>query len=186
MALRKIRQYGDSILRKKAKPVQYFDGVLHNLLDDMWETLRHNEGLGMAATQVGILKQVIVIELEDETFELINPKIVRTEGLELKTEACLSVPNKQGDVERPVFISVKAYNRYGEEYVIETEDDMLTTAICHEMDHLEGILFIDKAQRVQDRPMEENVKKPHTTKPKKNKNRPIKTKIITAATLATA
>ena len=159
MALRKIRQYGDDILKKKAKPVVAYDAVLHHLLDDMWETLRHYEGLGMAAPQVGVLRRIIVIELEDDNFELINPQIIESSGNETKTEACLSVPNKQGEVDRPVYVKVRAQNRYNEPYELETDDDMLATAICHEMDHLDGVLFIDRAKKVQDRPPEEDVKK---------------------------
>ena len=159
MALRKIRQYGDDILLKKAKPVKAFDSALHNLLDDMWETLWYYDGLGMAAPQVGILRRIVVIELEGEMFEMINPQITESSGSEVKTEACLSVPSKQGDVERPTFLRVEALDRFGELYEIETDDDMLTTAICHEIDHLDGILFIDKAAKIQDRPPDEEVRK---------------------------
>lgn len=159
MALRQIRQYGDDILVKKARPVKYFDAALHGLLDDMWDTLRQFDGLGLAAPQVGILRRVIVIELDDDIFELINPEIVESDGNEVKSEACLSVPNKQGDVERPTFVRVKALDRYGEPYEIETDDDMLATAICHELDHLDGILFLDRATKIQDRPLDEDPKK---------------------------
>ena len=168
MALRTIRQYGDDILQKKAKPVQSFDAVLHNLLDDMWDTLREYEGLGMAAPQVGILRRVIVIELEDENYELINPELVDFSGDEIKSEACLSVPNKQGDVHRPTYVKIEALDRHGEPYVIETDDDMFATALSHEMDHLDGILFLDKAIKVQDRPDEEVVK---AKRAKKGKNK---------------
>jgi len=159
MALRQIRQYGDDILKKKARPVMKFDGVLHGLLDDMWETLRHYDGLGLAAPQVGMLRRVIVIELDNDNFELINPEIVETIGSDVKSEACLSVPHKQGDVERPTFVRISALDRNGEPYEIETDDDMLATALCHELDHLDGILFLDKATKIQDRPPEEDTKK---------------------------
>ena len=172
MALRHIRQYGDDILQKKAKPVRVFDDVLHRLLDDMWDTLRANDGLGMAAPQVGILRRVIVIGFEDETLELINPVVVEASGSEVKTEACLSVPDKQGEVERPVYVKVEAFDRYGEPFEVVTEDDMMATAICHEMDHLDGILFIDKATKIQDRPSEEEVKKGKIEGKIKKKARP--------------
>ena len=159
MALRSIRQHGDYILQKKAKPVQVFDGALHGLLDDMLETLRHYDGLGMAAPQVGILRRVIVIEAEGNLYEIINPEIVETVGQEPKTEACLSVPNKQGEVQRPTFVKVDAFDRYGNPYSIETEDDLLATALCHEIDHLDGVLFIEKATKVQDRPPDDDVRK---------------------------
>ena len=155
MALRQIRQYGDDILTKKAKLVKVFDSTLHRLIDDMWDTLREHDGLGLAAPQVGILRRLIVIELEDEAYELINPVVVESTGNEVKLEACLSIPNKQGEVERPTFIKLEAVDRYGEPFMLETDDDMLTTAICHEMDHLEGILFLDRAIKIQDRPDEE-------------------------------
>ena len=156
MALRQIRQYGDDILKKKAKAVQAFDSGLHRLLDDMWDTLREHDGLGLAAPQIGILRQVIVIELEEDAYELINPVIVESSGSEVKTEACLSVPEKQGDVERPTYVKIEAMDRYGTPYVIEADDELLPTALCHELDHLEGILFLDRAIKIQDRPLEED------------------------------
>lgn len=180
MALRTIRQYGDDILQKKAKPVQNFDGVLHSLLDDMWETLRENEGLGMAAPQVGILRRVIVIELDNDEFELINPIILESSGCEVKSEACLSVPNKQGDVERPAYVKVEAVDRHGEPYMVESDNDMLVTAICHEIDHLDGILFLDKAIKVQDRPDEEVVKAKKARRPKSSRRGKTKRHKITS------
>jgi len=159
MALRKIRTYGDDILKKSARPVVKFDKTLHHLLDDMWETLKEYDGLGMAAPQIGMLRRIIVIELDDDNYELINPEIVEATGDEIKIEACLSVPNKQGDVKRPTFIRVAAVDRHGEPYELETDDDMLTTAICHEIDHLDGILFLDKAVKISDRPPDEDMKK---------------------------
>ena len=156
MALRQLRQLGDDILKKKAKPVQAFDAALHGLLDDMWDTLRQNEGLGLAAPQIGVLRRIAIIELEDETFELINPEIVEASPeKEVRTEACLSVPDMQGDVERPTYIIVEALDRDGNVYELETDDDLLATALCHELDHLDGILFVDKAIKVQDRSDEE-------------------------------
>ena len=183
MALRTIRQYGDDILKKKAKPVQVFDNALHHLLDDMWETLRHYDGLGMAAPQVGILRRVIVIELDDDLYELINPVLTESIGNEVKTEACLSVPSKQGEVERPTFVRVDAVDRYGKPYAIETEDDMLATAICHEIDHLDGVLFIDRAKKISDRPPEDDRKarKERDRRRGKKKKQSRKTKVIRPA-----
>jgi len=172
MALRQIRQLGDDILQKKAKPVQVFDSVLHRLIDDMWETCRESDGLGMAAPQVGILRRIVVIEMEEEdiSYELINPVIVEFSGNEVKTEACLSVPNKQGDVERPFYIKIETFDRHGEPYIIEAED-LLAAALCHEIDHLDGILFLDKATKIQDRVDEEDDRRGRRgKKDKKDKN----------------
>ena len=187
MALRQIRQLGDDILRKKAKPVTAFDVTLHSLLDDMWDTLRHYDGLGMAAPQIGKLRRIIVMELEGESYEVINPVILESVGSETKTEACLSVPNKQGEVQRPDAVKVEAVDRYGEPYILETEDDMLATAICHEMDHLDGVLFIDRATKIQDRPPEEDVrkaKKEGKIKKKGRKRQRSKTRIIRGGQMA--
>jgi len=154
MALRQIRQYGDDILQKKAKPVQIFDSVLHRLIDDMWDTCREYDGLGIAAPQIGMLRQIIVIEMDEDdidvSYEIINPVLVESSGCEVKTEACLSVPDKQGDVDRPTYIKIEAMDRHGEPYVIEA-DDLLAAALCHELDHLEGTLFLDKATNIKDR-----------------------------------
>ena len=169
MAIRQIRKYGDDILQKKAKPIQIFDSTLHRLLDDMWDTLRENDGLGLAAPQVGILRCVVVIELEEDIYEIINPKVLDSFGREVKSEACLSIPNKQGDVERPTYIKLEAKDRYGNPYVLETDDDMLTTALCHELDHLDGILFLDRAIRVQDR-INDDLEKGRKNTPKKQKH----------------
>ena len=150
MALRKIRRHGDEILTKKGKPVKLFDKHLHTLLDDMLDTLRAYDGLGLAAPQVGLLRRIVVIELDDTVYELINPVIVASSGSEIKTEACLSIPGLQGDVERPANITVEALDRHGKPFTMEA-DSILATAVCHEIDHLEGILFIDRAVSIFDR-----------------------------------
>ena len=155
MALRQIRQYGDDILKKKAKPVVNFDATLHGLLEDMWDTLREHDGLGLAAPQVGLLRRVVVVELEEESYEIINPEVLESSGCEVRIEACLSVPNKQGNVERPTYIKIQAFDRNKNPFVIETDDEMLVTALCHEIDHLDGVLFLDKALKIQDRPPDE-------------------------------
>ncbi|MDR1559973.1 MAG: peptide deformylase [Clostridiales bacterium] len=149
MALRTIRNYADPLLRKKSKPVKAFDGRLHTLLDDMLETMRSVSGLGLAAPQVGVLKRAVIIEHEETLFELINPEIVETKDTQSRTEACLSVPGKNGLVERPAYVKVKARNRHGEEIIVEGEE-LLAVAFSHELDHLEGVLYIDKATEIFD------------------------------------
>jgi len=150
MALLQIRQYGDEILKKKAKPVTVFDSKLHLLLDDMWDTLKEHDALGLAAPQVGILRRVAIILMDDgEPYEFINPVIVEEIGKDTKNEACLSIPNKQGDVERAASIKVEAVDRFGNPFTLDA-DDVLATGICHEIDHLDGILFLDRAIAVQD------------------------------------
>ncbi|WP_041722582.1 peptide deformylase [Caldicellulosiruptor saccharolyticus] len=146
MALRKIRIYEDEILRKKSKTVEKFDKRLHDLLDDMKETMYEANGIGLAAPQVGILKRAIVVDPGDGAIELVNPQIEYSEGSQIDIEGCLSVPNVWGEVERPKKVIVRGQNRHGEEIKIEAED-LLARALCHEIDHLDGILFIDKVIR---------------------------------------
>jgi len=136
-------------LRKKSKPVKAFDEKLHLLLDDMAETLRSVNGLGLAAPQVGVLKKAVIIELDDKLIELVNPEIVEAAGSQSRSEACLSVPGKNGLVDRPAYVKVKARNRYGEEIAAEGEE-LLAVALCHELDHLDGVLYIDKATEIFD------------------------------------
>ena len=149
MALRMIRTFTDPLLRKKSKPVKAFDSKLCILLEDMHETLRSVSGLGLAAPQVGVLRQAVIIEIEDKLIELINPEITESNGVQTRSEACLSVPNKNGLVERPAYVKVKAQNRNGEEFFVEGEE-LLAVALCHELDHLSGILYIDKATELFD------------------------------------
>mgnify|MGYP000108512550 CR=1 FL=1 len=146
MALRKIRTYEDEILRKKSKTVEKFDKRLHDLLDDMRETMYEANGIGLAAPQVGILKRAIVVDTGDGAIELVNPQIEYFEGSQIDIEGCLSVPNVWGEVERPKKVIVRGQNRHGEEIKIKAED-LLARALCHEIDHLDGILFIDKVIR---------------------------------------
>ena len=153
MALRQIRQYGDDILRKKAKPVGAINENIRVLLDDMLETLRARNGVGLAAPQVGVLRRVAVVEMEEALYEMINPVIVETEGVQRHWEACLSVPGKTGDIERPAYIKIEALNRQGESYFVEGRD-VLATVLCHELDHLDGVLYLDKALQVADSPPE--------------------------------
>lgn len=145
MAIRFIREEGDEILRKKSREVTAFDARLSALIDDMYDTMYEANGVGLAAVQVGILRRAVVIDTreEGERLELINPEIVSAEGLCEVAEGCLSVPGVRGYVERPEKVVVKAQDRSGEwhEYVGE---GLLAQAMCHEIDHLDGGLFIDK------------------------------------------
>lgn len=148
MALRKIREIGDSCLKKKCRPVEKFDDKLHILLDDMKETLASANGVGLAAPQVGILRRAVVIDLGEEEgiLELVNPEIIRTDGSETAPEGCLSVPGKVGEVERPTSATVRACDRFGKEYEY-TGEGIIARCICHECDHLDGILYVDKVIR---------------------------------------
>ena len=159
MALRIIRTYTDPLLRKKSKPVKVFDEKLHILLDDMLDTLHSVNGLGLAAPQVGSLRQVVIIELEDRVLELVNPEILETQGTQTRSEACLSVPGKNGLVERPAHVKVRAFDRNGVEFTAEGEE-LLAVAMCHEIDHLSGVLYIDKATEIHDATEEEDAEAP--------------------------
>lgn len=146
MAIRMIRRVGDDVLRKKSRPVEKITPNVLMLLDDMEETMRKANGVGLAAPQVGILKRVVVIDVGEGLIELINPEIIHTEGKQIEVEGCLSVPGKMGEVERPARVVVKAFNRKGKEIQVEGEG-LLAKALCHEIDHLNGILYIDKVIR---------------------------------------
>ncbi len=146
MALREIVIDGDPILRKTSRPVEKFDQKLATLLDDMAETMYfENRGIGIAGVQVGILRRVFVVDIGDENgkLEFVNPEIYEREGAALGVEGCLSCPGKNGYVERPTRIKVRAQDRNGEWFDLEAEG-LLAVCICHEYDHLDGILFIDK------------------------------------------
>lgn len=143
MAIRNIRKYGDELLRKKSRKIEKIDDRILTLLEDMAETMYSAEGVGLAAPQVGILKRVVVIDVGEGLIKLINPEIIETEGSQKDVEGCLSVPGEQGEVERPYKVKVKALNEKGEEIVLEGEE-LLARALCHEIDHLDGVLFVDK------------------------------------------
>lgn len=143
MAIRNIIKDGDSTLRKKSRVIEKIDKRITTLIDDMIETMYEANGVGLAAPQVGILKRIAVIDVGDGIIELINPEIIDMKGEETDTEGCLSVPGVTGDVKRPKWVKVRALDRNGK--IIEIEGkDLLARAFCHEIDHLEGILFIDK------------------------------------------
>lgn len=143
MALRNIRTLGDDILRKKCRPVDTIDERTLTLLDDMAETMYEANGVGLAAPQIGILKRIVVIDIGEGLIELINPEIVSVEGSIKDLEGCLSVPGKCGYVVRPEKVTVTALDRNGDKIVI-TGEGLLAKAFCHEIDHLDGIVFVDK------------------------------------------
>lgn len=144
MAIRNIVKIGDDVLRKKCRPVEKFDEKLHILLDDMKETMRKAEGVGLAAPQVGMLKRAFVIETEETgVIEFINPEILETLGKQVGQEGCLSVPERYGDVERPAIVKIKAFDRNGKEFEMVLKK-LGARAVCHENDHLDGVLYIDK------------------------------------------
>lgn len=148
MALLKIRTEEDEVLRKKSRPVTEITPRIHTMLDDMLETMRRADGCGLAAPQIGVLRRVVVIEVTPgEVLELINPEIIETSGEAAGAEGCLSLPGKQGIVKRPSFVRVQALDRNG---VLQTYEgtDLLARCFCHEIDHLDGILYTDKATKI--------------------------------------
>ena len=149
MAIRTIRISTDEVLRKTCKEVKETTPNLLTLLDDMADTMYDANGVGLAAPQVGILKRVVVIDIGEGLVELINPVILETSGSQTDDEGCLSVPGKYAPVERPNYVKVKAMDRDGNEFIIEGEE-LMARALCHEIDHLDGILYIDKALPVEE------------------------------------
>ncbi len=143
MAIRNIRKIGDDILRKKCRKVEQIDYRIKTLLDDLADTMYEADGVGLAAPQVGILKRIAVVDVGEGIVELINPVITETSGTQTETEGCLSVPDRYGKVERPQTVTVKTLDRDGNEYEI-TGHDLFARALCHEIDHLDGIMFVDK------------------------------------------
>ena len=149
MAKRNIVKFGDELLRKKCREVTAFDDRLWVLLDDMYETMKAANGVGLAAPQVGILKRAVVIDVGDGKIELINPVITSAKGKQRDKEGCLSAPDVWGYVERPLKVKITAMNRYGKEIKVEGKD-LLARAFCHEIDHLNGIIFTDLADEMID------------------------------------
>lgn len=143
MALRQIRTIGDDILRKQCKPIKEITPRITALIEDMFETMYEANGVGLAASQVGILKQLVVIDADDEhQYVLINPEILETSGTQTGSEGCLSVPGKSGIVTRANYVKVRALDEHMEEFILEGEE-LLARAILHECDHLKGNLFVD-------------------------------------------
>ena len=145
MAIRIVRENGDEILRKKAREVEAVDDKIRQILDDMVETMHQFNGVGLAGPQIGILKRLVVIDLYDDNgpIKLVNPRMVEQKGEQEVEEGCLSFPNQYAKLIRPAQVVVEAQNDNGEMFRIEAED-LLAQALSHELDHLEGILFVDK------------------------------------------
>lgn len=143
MAVRQIRLIGDDILTKKCKPVKEMTPRIEELIEDMFETMYENYGVGLAAPQIGVLKQIVVIDVDDgNQYVLINPEIIETDGTQTGMEGCLSVPGKSGVVTRPNYVKVKAMDETMNWYELEGEE-LLARAICHECAHLSGELYVD-------------------------------------------
>lgn len=153
MAIRQIVKVGDEVLRKKSFEVTDFGEKTHQLLDDMYETLVKADGAGLAAVQVGVLRRIFLVikgdSAKDGVYEIINPEIISQSGTQCGVEGCLSVTNKWGDVERPYKLTLKYQDRYGKTHKLKAEG-FLAKAICHEYDHLDGILYIDKAKNIRE------------------------------------
>ena len=147
MALRNIVTEGDSVLNKVCRPVTAFDKRLHLLLDDMKETLEESGGVGLAAPQVGVLRRVVLVDDGEQILELITPEIVEESGSQTDLEGCLSVPGKYGIVTRPNVVKVRAQNRSGEWFEAEGEE-LTARCFCHELDHLDGRLYTEIAERM--------------------------------------
>lgn len=143
MAIRNIRTDEDPILRKKSREVEKFDDRLWQLLDDMADTMYAAEGVGLAAVQVGILRRVVIVDVGEGLIELINPEIIDEDGIQCDVEGCLSLPGKQAYTMRPMTVTVKAQNRNGN-WCVYKGTELKAKAFCHEIDHLDGILYVDK------------------------------------------
>jgi peptide deformylase len=146
MAVRTIRKVDDDVLRKKSKEIEKIDSRIVTLLDDMADTMYKAEGIGLAAPQVGVLRRAVVIDIGEGLIKLINPEIISYSGEQTDVEGCLSIPDIHGEVKRPLSVIVRALNEKGEAVEI-SGSDLLARALCHEIDHLNGVLFTDKAIR---------------------------------------
>ena len=149
MAKLKILKIGDETLRKVCRPVDTVTPRIKTLLDDMIETMRAADGVGLAAPQVGVLRRVFIVMAEDKYYECINPVIIEKSGLQIGNEGCLSVKGKYGEVERPMHVTVKAFDRYGKPFTVKASG-FLARAFCHENDHLDGVLYVDKATNIEE------------------------------------
>ena len=148
MAIRNVVQVGDEVLRQKCFAVENFDESLEKLLDDMRDTVKKEQGAGLAAPQVGVLRRVVVVDVEEGYFELINPVILQQKGEQSGWEGCLSVRGKSGIVSRPMKVKISFQDRKGEKYLLQAKG-FFARAICHELDHLDGVLYIDKASHIE-------------------------------------
>ncbi len=149
-----VVQTGEPVLRQRCEEVESFNGELASLLDDMKETVRAEQGAGLAAPQIGIAKRVVVIDVEEGYFEMVNPVIFSTKGEQTGPEGCLSVKGKQGTVTRPNKVKAEYRDRKGKKHKL-TAEGFFARAVCHELDHLDGILYTDKAIEVYDLPEED-------------------------------
>ncbi|MBR6737661.1 MAG: peptide deformylase [Clostridia bacterium] len=151
MAIRQIVKLGDEVLRKKSFAVTDFGERTHELLGDMYDTLKKANGAGLAAVQVGVLRRIFLVikgeSIEDGVYEMLNPEIIKESGEQYGTEGCLSVPGKWGEVKRPYKVTVKYQDRYGKPKTLKAEG-FLAKAICHEYDHLNGVVYVDKADNL--------------------------------------
>lgn len=146
MALRNVRVVEDEILRKKCRVVENIDNKILTILDDMVETMYHNDGVGLAGPQIGLLKRLVVMDVDDgNVYRMINPEIIESSGEQTAVEGCLSVPNVNGKVKRPNYVTAKYTDVEGNRVVIKGEG-LLARCICHELDHLEGVLFTDRVE----------------------------------------
>ena len=150
MAIRNIVTEGDEILRKVCRKVEKFDNKLEELLEDMAETMYNSNGVGLAAPQVGLLKRIVVIDVGEELIELINPVIIEKSGEQREVEGCLSIPGEYGITIRPMKVTVEAQDRNGNYFQVKGEG-LLARAFCHEIDHIDGILFKDRVVRMLDK-----------------------------------
>ena len=148
MAIREVVQVGDDVLRQKCFRVETFDESLWKLLDDMKDTVKKEQGAGLAAPQVGVLRRVCVVDVEEGYFEFINPVILSQKGEQAGWEGCLSVRGKQGVVNRPLRLTLSYQDRNGEKHILKAKG-FFARAICHETDHLDGVLYIDKATNIE-------------------------------------
>lgn len=147
MALRNLRYEGDEILRKKCREISVVDDKIRTLLNDLVETMYAYEGVGLAAPQVGILKRAVVIDVEDgNVYKMVNPKIIEKSGEQVGQEGCLSVKEKKGIVRRPMNVTVEYTDENGKQVTLKAQE-LLARAICHEIDHLDGILFVDRVKK---------------------------------------
>ncbi|MBR5285994.1 MAG: peptide deformylase [Clostridia bacterium] len=149
MAILNIIKEGDPVLRKKCRPVEEITPRILQLLDDMHDTLEKAQGVGLAAPQVGVMRRIVIVEIEDKKYEMINPEIIETKGKQEEIEACLSVPEKFGLVKRPQWVKVRATDRNGKVYEV-SGNGLMARCFCHELDHLDGTLYIDKAIEMYD------------------------------------
>ena len=147
MALRNIRQLGDEVLTKKCREVKEVTPRIRQLIDDMLETMYDANGVGLAAPQVGVLKRLAVIDIGegDEPFVLINPRVIESRGETLEDEGCLSLPGKAGKVRRPEYVKIETWDENMNRYELEAED-LLARAFCHEIDHLDGHMYVEKVE----------------------------------------